>query len=116
MKKHEFSEFGNSYCFRHSSFDIRHFLCGFHFGGCYNVKNMIEDSELLQQYAREDNEAAFAEIVQRHLNLVYSAALRQVGGDADLAKDVAQNVFTDLARKAASLSTRSMLTGWLYTS
>ena len=77
---------------------------------------MIEDSELLQQYAKEENQAAFAEIVQRHLNLVYSAALRQVGGDADLAKDVSQNVFTDLARKAASLSNRPVLTGWLYTS
>ncbi|HTA95223.1 MAG TPA: sigma-70 family RNA polymerase sigma factor, partial [Verrucomicrobiae bacterium] len=47
---------------------------------------------------------------------VYSAALRQVNGDAHLAQDVAQTVFADLAQKAASLSRCQSLTGWLYTS
>jgi len=77
---------------------------------------MTPDCELLRQYARTQSEAAFAELVQRHVNLVYSAALRQVNGDAHLAQDVAQTVFTDLARKASSLSRRATLTGWLYTS
>ncbi|HEY5298491.1 MAG TPA: sigma-70 family RNA polymerase sigma factor [Verrucomicrobiae bacterium] len=77
---------------------------------------MTPDSELLRQFARTNSEAAFAELVKRHVNLVYSAALRQVNGDAHLAKDVAQTVFTDLARKANSLSRRETLTGWLYTS
>jgi RNA polymerase sigma factor (sigma-70 family) len=77
---------------------------------------MTPDSELLLRYAQTGSESAFAELVQRHLNLVYSAALRQVGGDAHLAQDVAQTVFTDLARKADSLSRRETLTGWLYTS
>ncbi len=91
------------------------FLCDFHPGGCYKV-NMTPDSELLRRYAGTKSEEAFAELVHRHVNLVYSAALRQVNGDAHLAQDVAQAVFTDLARKAALLSRRATLTGWLYTS
>lgn len=77
---------------------------------------MKPDSELLAQFARDRAEDAFAELVRRHVNLVYSAALRQVGGDAHLAQDVAQTVFTDLARKASALSRRATLSGWLYTS
>jgi RNA polymerase sigma factor (sigma-70 family) len=77
---------------------------------------MTPDSELLRRYAGTHSEEAFAELVRRHLDLVYSVALRQVNGDAYLAQDVAQTVFTDLARKAASLARRTVLTGWLYTS
>src|SRR5580698_7393223 len=77
---------------------------------------MTPDCELLRQFARTNSEDAFAELVRRHLNLVYSAALRQVNGDEHLAKDVAQTVFTDLARKAWSLSRYENLSGWLYTS
>jgi RNA polymerase sigma factor (sigma-70 family) len=77
---------------------------------------MSPDSELLGQFARTNSQEAFAELVKRHVNLVYSAALRQVNGDEYLSKDVAQIVFTDLARKAGSLSRRTNLTGWLYTS
>src|SRR5216117_1397943 len=77
---------------------------------------MTPDGELLRRYTETNSENAFAELVERHLNLVYSAALRQVNGDAHLAQDVAQTVFADLARKAASLARRPVLTGWLYTS
>ena len=77
---------------------------------------MTPDSELLATFARTNSEDAFAELVRRHVNLVYSAAILQVGGDAHLAQDAAQSVFTDLARKAGSLVRRETLSGWLYTS
>src|SRR4051812_25810183 len=77
---------------------------------------MNGDTELLRRYVEERSEAAFAELVRLHLNLVYFAALRQVGGDTHRAKDVAQTVFTDLARKARTLTGRATLTGWLHTS
>ena len=77
---------------------------------------MTTDSQLLASFARTNSEDAFAELVQRHVHLVHSAALRQVNGDAHLAQDVAQTVFTDLARKANSLARREVLPGWLYTS
>jgi len=76
----------------------------------------MSDHELLQRYAESRCEASFTELVKRHVDLVYSAALRQVGGDAHLAHDVTQSVFIDLARKAGSLSGRTVLAGWLYTS
>lgn len=73
-----------------------------------------DDARLLRRYAEEKSEAAFAELVQRHLDLVYSVALRQTHGDAALAQDVAQMVFTSLARKAAELAKRPVLGGWLF--
>jgi RNA polymerase sigma factor (sigma-70 family) len=76
---------------------------------------MPDDAELLRRYAEEKSEAAFAELVERHLGLVYSAAQRQVGGDAHHAQDVAQTVFTTLARNAASVARHPVLVGWLYT-
>ena len=76
---------------------------------------MNDESELLRRYADERAEAAIAEIVRRHIGLVYHAALRQTG-DASLAEDVTQTVFTDLARKAGALARRASITGWLYTS
>jgi RNA polymerase sigma factor (sigma-70 family) len=77
---------------------------------------MIGDKELIRQYAAERSEAAFAELVRRHLKMVYAAALRQVNGDTHLAEDVAQSVFADLARKAGRLQQHGSIAGWLYAS
>lgn len=77
---------------------------------------MLDDVELLRRYAESRAEEAFAELVRRRIDWVYSIALRQVGGDAHLARDVSQRVFSDLARKASTLSKRPVLSGWLHQS
>ena len=75
---------------------------------------MTSDEQLLREYTENQSEQAFAELVNRHINLVYSVAVRRVGGDSQLAQDVVQDVFTDLARKAPSLPHNVVLGGWLY--
>ncbi len=77
---------------------------------------MLTDAELLQRYARDRDEKAFAELVRRHLGVVYGAALRRTGGRAHLAEEIAQQIFTHLARKAAVLCHHPVLTGWLHRS
>ena len=74
---------------------------------------MTSDLDLLRQFARENSQDAFGEIVRRHLPLVYSAALRQVRSP-QLAEDVAQSVFADLASDAGKLKPDTVLIAWLY--
>jgi uncharacterized protein (TIGR03435 family) len=73
----------------------------------------LEDIELLREYAGRNSETAFAELVERHVNLVYSTALRRVG-NVHSAQEISQAVFIILARKAKSFSKRTVLSGWLY--
>jgi RNA polymerase sigma factor (sigma-70 family) len=77
---------------------------------------MNDDAALLRHYVANRSEAAFTELVRRHIGLVHATALRRVGGDAHLADDVTQTVFITLARKAPTLLGRSSLAGWLYLS
>jgi RNA polymerase sigma factor (sigma-70 family) len=72
-----------------------------------------DDIALLKEYAERGSEEAFTALVGRHVNLVYSAALRRVGS-AHAAEEIAQAVFVILARKAKSLGGKTVLSGWLY--
>ncbi len=71
------------------------------------------DQQLLKNYAEHQSEPAFAELVQRYVDLVYSAAFR-MSRDTQSARDVTQSVFVTLARNAAQLTDRTALAGWLH--
>jgi RNA polymerase sigma factor (sigma-70 family) len=73
----------------------------------------LDSNELLVKYSRDQSEEAFATLVSRHVNLVYSVALRHVA-DSHQAEDITQVVFLLLAKKAGSLSPQTILSGWLY--
>ena len=63
----------------------------------------LDDIALLRQYAENNSESASTTLVERHVNLVYSVALRNIG-DPQAAKEIAQAVFIILARKAQGYS------------
>jgi RNA polymerase sigma factor (sigma-70 family) len=71
-----------------------------------------DDMELVREYALRKSEAAFATLVSRHVDLVYSVALRKVR-DRQLAEEITQTVFIILARKAGSLGRSTVVSGWL---
>jgi len=75
--------------------------------------NGLTDQQLLRYYTEHRAEAAFAELARRHMDLVYSAAVRMVR-DGHLAEDVTQSVFVALAQNARRLRNRRALPGWLH--
>jgi hypothetical protein len=64
---------------------------------------MSDSQRLLADYADTGAEPAFRKLLARYVDLVYSTAVRLVGGDAHLAQDVTRIVFADLAGKAKTL-------------
>jgi len=75
---------------------------------------MTNSQQLLADYVKNGSETAFRKLVTHYIDLVFSTALRLVGGDAHRAEDVVQTVFIDLARQASKLSGGAMLGGWLH--
>src|SRR6476659_4339011 len=73
----------------------------------------MDDHELLAEFVRDSSQEAFGELVERHLQVVYSAAQRIVR-DPHLAEEVAQSAFAMLAQKAHTLRRPLVLGGWLY--
>ncbi|MGH7967211.1 MAG: RNA polymerase sigma factor, partial [Limisphaerales bacterium] len=75
---------------------------------------MTDSQQLLAEFARNGSDPAFRELVRRYIDLVFSTALRLVGGDSHRAEDVVQMVFLDLARQSARLASNTLLGGWLH--
>lgn len=73
----------------------------------------MNDAELLARYVEEQSEHAFADLVARHIDLVYATVLRQIG-DPHAAQDVTQGVFCLLLKKADGLKRTANLAGWLH--
>src|SRR5439155_5504491 len=71
------------------------------------------DFDLLRRFVRQGDQAAFAAVVRRHLDLVYATALRKAE-DEGAAQEISQNVFTALARKAWQFASDDSLPAWLY--
>jgi RNA polymerase sigma factor (sigma-70 family) len=73
----------------------------------------LDDGALLGQYVGDHSDEAFAELVARHVNLVYSVAIRQVGNQHQ-AEEITQAVFIILARKAKGFRHDKALSSWLF--
>lgn len=73
----------------------------------------LDDHALLREYVQRDSEEAFAALVARHVNKVYSVALRHTGRPHQ-AEEITQAVFVILAKKSRALGKGVILSGWLY--
>jgi RNA polymerase sigma factor (sigma-70 family) len=72
-----------------------------------------DDIALLRQYTEQNSEEAFAALVTRHVNKVYSVALRHTRNPHQ-AEEITQAVFVILANKSRHLGKAVILSGWLY--
>jgi hypothetical protein len=75
---------------------------------------MNPDGLLLHRYVKEGSQSAFTELVHRHLDLVYAAAMRRTGGDSHQSADVCQHVFISLAKNAGTLARHTAIGAWLH--
>jgi uncharacterized protein (TIGR03435 family) len=73
----------------------------------------LDDIGLLREYVKRGSEEAFATLVERHVNKVYSVTLRHTGNPHQ-AEEITQAVFIILARKSQQLSRGVVLYSWLY--
>jgi RNA polymerase sigma factor (sigma-70 family) len=93
------------------------FMSGLAYEGSLKGTTQMEtDSDLLRSFVGDGRGEAFTQVVRRNVDLVHSCILRRVGGDSQIAEDLTQKVFSDLARKAATLANLSSVSGWLYVS
>ena len=111
MLRHRFREFRSR--IRRAGFQLR--VVRFLILRLLRGVQTSDDPVLLSRFVNRRDEAAFRSLVDRHVQVVYGFALRRVGGDAHLARDVVQEVFVALAREARWVARHPSLTAWLYT-
>jgi DNA-directed RNA polymerase specialized sigma24 family protein len=73
----------------------------------------LSDIELLDAYASERSEDAFRELVARHVDFIYSAAMRQLR-NPHLAEEARSRPSSQLAGKAGQFRRSTIIAGWLY--
>lgn len=73
----------------------------------------LSDSQLVERFARDRDEAAFEVLVWRHGPMVQSLCRRLLRNLHD-AEDASQATFLILARKASSIGKRAAVSSWLY--
>src|SRR5580700_3386963 len=74
---------------------------------------VMDDWQLLNEYATRNSEEAFRALADRYAGMVYHAALRQTG-NSHTAEEITQAVFIALAQKAGKIPKRTVLYGWLF--